>query len=219
MPSASALSLSRASLSLSPLVRDRHHSRPRFGRPFAIPATKVDGAGTEMTGPPSSSFPSRVPPPAALVSPENAEKSFGFDRNFAGFVLRHPAVIFGDQDMIMWAGENVAMPSVEVARVVGVAGVLTDPIRGRVREIYVIVLRSHVSGDMIMWAGENVARPSVEVARVVGVAGVLTDPIRGRVRPVARVVGVAGVLTDPVRGRVRPDVWENYMIVCGLVRM
>ncbi|CAL2230586.1 unnamed protein product [Prunus armeniaca] len=45
---------------------------------------------------------------------------------------------------------------VEVARVVGVAGVLTDPIRGRVRPV---------------------------VARVVGVAGVLTDPIRGRVRP------------------------------------
>ncbi|CAL9014025.1 unnamed protein product, partial [Prunus brigantina] len=45
---------------------------------------------------------------------------------------------------------------VEVARVVGVAGVLTDLIRGRVRPV---------------------------VARVVGVAGVLTDPIRGRVRP------------------------------------
>ncbi|CAL8992726.1 unnamed protein product [Prunus brigantina] len=50
-----------------------------------------------MTGPPSSSFPSRVPLPVAAVSPENAEKSSGFDRNFAGFVLRHPAAIFGDQ--------------------------------------------------------------------------------------------------------------------------
>ncbi|CAL8996259.1 unnamed protein product [Prunus brigantina] len=50
-----------------------------------------------MTGPPSSSFPSRVPPPTAVVSPENAEKSSGFDRNFAGFVLRHLAIIFGAQ--------------------------------------------------------------------------------------------------------------------------
>ncbi|CAL2270106.1 unnamed protein product [Prunus armeniaca] len=50
-----------------------------------------------MTGPPSSSYPGQVPPPAAVVSPENEEKSSGFDRKFAGFVLRRPAAIFGDQ--------------------------------------------------------------------------------------------------------------------------
>ncbi|CAB4318425.1 unnamed protein product [Prunus armeniaca] len=49
-----------------------------------------------MTGPPSSSYPGQVPPPAAVISPENEEKSSGFDRNFAGFVLRRPAAIFGD---------------------------------------------------------------------------------------------------------------------------
>ncbi|CAL2236830.1 unnamed protein product [Prunus armeniaca] len=58
------------------------------------------------------------------------------------------------------AGENVARPSGEVARVFGLAGVLTDPIRGRVRP-----------------------DAQCEVARVFGLAGVLTDPIRGRVRP------------------------------------
>ncbi|CAL2276900.1 unnamed protein product [Prunus armeniaca] len=50
-----------------------------------------------MTGPPSSSYPGQVPPPAAVVSPENEEKSSGFDRKFAGFVPRRPAAIFGDQ--------------------------------------------------------------------------------------------------------------------------
>ncbi|CAL8151052.1 unnamed protein product [Prunus armeniaca] len=50
-----------------------------------------------MTGPPSSSYPSQVPPPAAVISPENEEKSSGFDRNFAGFVLRRPATDSGKQ--------------------------------------------------------------------------------------------------------------------------
>ncbi|CAL8138693.1 unnamed protein product [Prunus armeniaca] len=50
-----------------------------------------------MTGPPSSSYPGQVPSPAAVVSPENEEKSSGFDRKLAGFVLRRPAAIFGDQ--------------------------------------------------------------------------------------------------------------------------
>ncbi|CAL8148498.1 unnamed protein product [Prunus armeniaca] len=49
-----------------------------------------------MTGPPSSSYPSQVSPSAVEISPENEEKSSGFDRNFAGFVLRRPAAIFGD---------------------------------------------------------------------------------------------------------------------------
>ncbi|CAL2247642.1 unnamed protein product [Prunus armeniaca] len=35
----------------------------------------------------------------------------------------------------MRAGEDVARPSGEVARVFGLAGVLTDPIRGRVRPV------------------------------------------------------------------------------------
>ncbi|CAL8125139.1 unnamed protein product [Prunus armeniaca] len=96
-PVSLTLSLSRASLPLSSGFRDSHRGRPRFGRPFAHPATKVDGAGTEMTGPPSSSYPGQVPPPAAVISPENEEKSSGFDRKFAGFVLRRPAAIFGDQ--------------------------------------------------------------------------------------------------------------------------
>ncbi|CAL2270346.1 unnamed protein product [Prunus armeniaca] len=52
-----------------------------------------------MTGPPSSSYPGQVSSPAAVISPENEEKSSGFDRNFAGFVLRRPAAIFGDQGM------------------------------------------------------------------------------------------------------------------------
>ncbi|CAL2248434.1 unnamed protein product [Prunus armeniaca] len=50
-----------------------------------------------MTGPPSSSYPGQVPPPAAVISPENEEKSSGFDRNFAGFVLRRPATDSGKQ--------------------------------------------------------------------------------------------------------------------------
>ncbi|CAL8169442.1 unnamed protein product [Prunus armeniaca] len=49
-----------------------------------------------MTGPPSSSYPGQVPPPAAVVSPENEEKSSGFDRKFAGFVLRRPATDSGN---------------------------------------------------------------------------------------------------------------------------
>ncbi|CAL2275867.1 unnamed protein product [Prunus armeniaca] len=97
-PVSLTLSLSPARRSLSPLVRDSHRGRPRFGRPFARPATKVDGAGTKMTGLPSSSYPGQEPPPAAVVSPENEEKSSGFDRKFAGFVLRRPAAIFGDQE-------------------------------------------------------------------------------------------------------------------------
>ncbi|CAL2253340.1 unnamed protein product [Prunus armeniaca] len=48
-----------------------------------------------MTGPPSSSYPGQVPPPAAVISPENEEKSSGFDRNFAGFVLHRPATDSG----------------------------------------------------------------------------------------------------------------------------
>ncbi|CAL2275841.1 unnamed protein product [Prunus armeniaca] len=51
------------------------------------------------------------------------------------------------------AGENVARPQCEVARVFGLAGVLTDPVRGRVRP-----------------------DAQCEVARVFGLAGVLTDP-------------------------------------------
>ncbi|CAL8167099.1 unnamed protein product [Prunus armeniaca] len=48
-----------------------------------------------MTGPPSSSYPSQVPSPAAVSSPGNEEKSSGFDRKFAGFVLRRPATDSG----------------------------------------------------------------------------------------------------------------------------
>ncbi|CAL8138654.1 unnamed protein product [Prunus armeniaca] len=50
-----------------------------------------------MTGPPSSSYPGQVLPPAAVISPENEEKSSGFDRKFAGFVLRRPATDSGKQ--------------------------------------------------------------------------------------------------------------------------
>ncbi|CAL8176109.1 unnamed protein product [Prunus armeniaca] len=91
--------VSRASLSLPSGFRDSHCGRPRFGRPCSRPATKVDEAGTKMTGPPSSSYPSRVSPPAAVISPENRREKLGFARNFAGFVLRRPAAIFGDQGM------------------------------------------------------------------------------------------------------------------------
>ncbi|CAL9001275.1 unnamed protein product [Prunus brigantina] len=52
-----------------------------------------------MTGPPSSSYPSQVPPPAVEISPESRRQRLGFTRNFAGFVLRRPAAIFGDQGM------------------------------------------------------------------------------------------------------------------------
>ncbi|CAL9016368.1 unnamed protein product, partial [Prunus brigantina] len=38
-----------------------------------------------------------VPPPAAVISPENEEKRSGFDRNFADFVLRRPATDSGKQ--------------------------------------------------------------------------------------------------------------------------
>ncbi|CAL8120088.1 unnamed protein product [Prunus armeniaca] len=55
-----------------------------------------------MTGPPSSSYPSQVSPSAVEISPENEEKSSGFDRNFAGFVLRRPAAIFGDPDYLIF---------------------------------------------------------------------------------------------------------------------
>ncbi|CAL8112402.1 unnamed protein product [Prunus armeniaca] len=51
-----------------------------------------------MTGPPSSSYPGQVLPPAAVISPENEEKSSGFDRKFAGFVLRRPATDSGNVD-------------------------------------------------------------------------------------------------------------------------
>ncbi|CAL8156099.1 unnamed protein product [Prunus armeniaca] len=50
-----------------------------------------------MTGPPSSSYPSQVSPSAVEISPENRREKLGFARNFAGFVLRRPAAIFGDQ--------------------------------------------------------------------------------------------------------------------------
>ncbi|CAL8112368.1 unnamed protein product [Prunus armeniaca] len=159
-----------------------------------------------MTGPPSSSYPGQVPSPAAVVSPENEEKSSGFDRKFAGFVLRRPAAIFGDQvfpamryrfghpraagacaRISIWISlesrTDIAYrvfsgfarfgpldgheAQCEVARVFGLAGVLTDPAQ-------------------------------CEVARVFGLAGVLTDPAQCEV---ARVFGLAGVLTDPVRGR------------------
>ncbi|KAL6280368.1 hypothetical protein ACE6H2_017249 [Prunus campanulata] len=53
-----------------------------------------------MTGPPSSSNPSQAPPPTVVISPENEEKCAGFDRNFAGSVLRRPAAIFGDQGRV-----------------------------------------------------------------------------------------------------------------------
>ncbi|CAL8102123.1 unnamed protein product [Prunus armeniaca] len=49
-----------------------------------------------MTGPPSSSYPSQVPPPTVEISPENRREKLGFARNFTGFVLRRPAAIFGD---------------------------------------------------------------------------------------------------------------------------
>ncbi|CAL8170017.1 unnamed protein product [Prunus armeniaca] len=49
-----------------------------------------------MTGSPSSSYPNQVPPPAAVISAENEEKSSNFDRNFAGFVLRRPATDSGN---------------------------------------------------------------------------------------------------------------------------
>ncbi|CAL2253821.1 unnamed protein product [Prunus armeniaca] len=95
-PVSLTISLPRASLPPSGF-RDGWNSRPRFGRPCSRPATKVDGAGTKMTGLPSSSYPGQVPPPAAVVSPENEGKSSGFDKKFTGFVLRRPAAIFGDQ--------------------------------------------------------------------------------------------------------------------------
>ncbi|CAL9013902.1 unnamed protein product [Prunus brigantina] len=50
-----------------------------------------------MTGSPSSSYPSQVPPPAVEISPEKRKEKPVFARNFTGFVLRHPATIFGDQ--------------------------------------------------------------------------------------------------------------------------
>ncbi|CAL2273076.1 unnamed protein product [Prunus armeniaca] len=94
-PVSHTLSLSRASLPLSSGFRDGWNSRPRFGRPCSRPATKVDGAGTKMTGPPSSSYPSQVSPSAVEISPENRREKLGFARNFAGFVLRRPATDSG----------------------------------------------------------------------------------------------------------------------------
>ncbi|CAL2248719.1 unnamed protein product [Prunus armeniaca] len=60
-----------------------------------------------MTGPPSSSYPGQVPLPAALISPENEEKSSGFDRNFAGFVLRRPATDSGKGDSAGISAESL----------------------------------------------------------------------------------------------------------------
>ncbi|CAL9006547.1 unnamed protein product [Prunus brigantina] len=51
-----------------------------------------------MTGLPSSSNPKQAPPPAVEISPENRREKLGFDRNFAGFVLRRSTTIFGDPD-------------------------------------------------------------------------------------------------------------------------
>ncbi|CAB4287974.1 unnamed protein product [Prunus armeniaca] len=53
-----------------------------------------------MTGPPSSSYPSQVPPPTVEISPENRREKLGFARNFTGFVLRRPAAIFGDPGVL-----------------------------------------------------------------------------------------------------------------------
>ncbi|CAL9017717.1 unnamed protein product [Prunus brigantina] len=50
-----------------------------------------------MTGLPPSSYPSQVPLPAVVISPENRREKLGFARNFAGFILRRPAAIFGNQ--------------------------------------------------------------------------------------------------------------------------
>ncbi|CAL8099154.1 unnamed protein product [Prunus armeniaca] len=55
-----------------------------------------------MTGPPSSSYPSQVSPSAVEISPENRREKLGFARNFAGFVLRRPAAIFGDQGYLIF---------------------------------------------------------------------------------------------------------------------
>ncbi|CAL8147011.1 unnamed protein product [Prunus armeniaca] len=49
-----------------------------------------------MTGPPSSSYPGQVPPPAVEISPENRREKLSFVRNFAGFVLRRPATDSGN---------------------------------------------------------------------------------------------------------------------------
>ncbi|CAL9009879.1 unnamed protein product, partial [Prunus brigantina] len=101
-------------------VRDDCSSRPRFGWLCSRPTTKDDGAGTKMTGPPSSSYPSRVPPPAAVVSPENRREGPVFvktsqslfsvvrspipatlmvrstNRNLAGFAIAIPATSGGN---------------------------------------------------------------------------------------------------------------------------
>ncbi|CAL8131683.1 unnamed protein product [Prunus armeniaca] len=64
-----------------------------------------------MTGPPSSSYPSQVSPSAVEISPENRREKLGFARNFAGFVLRRLAAIFGDQDLRSEPGMGVMLGS------------------------------------------------------------------------------------------------------------
>ncbi|CAL2263211.1 unnamed protein product [Prunus armeniaca] len=240
------LSLPRASLPLSGF-RDSHCGRPRFGRPCSRPATKVDGAGTKMTGPPSSSYPSQVSPSAVEISPENRREKLGFARNFAGFVLRRPAAIFGDQVRVRpdfgmrfrplpFSGDAISLwtptrcrrvwrrvgtvaeghfcPIVilsmsrarsqaqcEVARVFGLAGVLTGPAQCEVARVFGL-------------AGVLTGPAQCEVARVFGLAGVLTGPAQCEV---ARVFGLAGVLTGPVRGREPGLIGKSYVWLDPLV--
>ncbi|CAL8112657.1 unnamed protein product [Prunus armeniaca] len=84
---------------LSLLSRDGCNNWPRFGLSCTRPTTKVDGAGTKMTGPPSSSNPSQAPPLTAVISPEKRREMPGFARNFADFDLSPPASIFGNPGM------------------------------------------------------------------------------------------------------------------------
>ncbi|CAL9011083.1 unnamed protein product [Prunus brigantina] len=68
-----------------------------------------------MIGPPSSSYPSQAPLPAVEISSENRREKLGFDRNFAGFVLRRPAAIFGHPGWNFWACSIYRGDSAEIS--------------------------------------------------------------------------------------------------------
>ncbi|CAL8125151.1 unnamed protein product [Prunus armeniaca] len=97
-PVSHALSLSRASLSLSSGSL-RHRSRPRFGRPFSHPATTRVGIGPKMTGLTPPSYPTCSPTSAGSDTAGKCRKTAGFYPDFPELVPAIPATKSCDQGM------------------------------------------------------------------------------------------------------------------------
>ncbi|CAL8164159.1 unnamed protein product [Prunus armeniaca] len=135
-----------------------------------------------MTGPPSSSYPGQVPPPAAVISQENRREKLGFAQNIVGFVLRRPAAIFGDQGCLIFEldfgrisrGDSGHFRHPRAAGACGGAW-------ARKMDRLEVLKSSPGSHERVGVLGSHFGQAQCEVARVFGLAGVLTGPIRGRV--------------------------------------